>query len=313
MRFTSSARHRPRPSRSPGFGAVALVVLALLAPAGARAADVAAVRTSELPAYTEALAGFRDRYRGAVDVYDLEGMAPAALAAKVRAAHPRVVLAIGSKAAAEVARLLPELPLVYCMVLAPEKRGLTGPRMAGVGLEIPAREQLKSFRRVVQDLKRVGVVYNPAKTGDLVKEARAAAAALGVTLVERPVAGTAEVPDAVGALVGRIDGLWLIPDASVVTLDTFKSILLTSLERKLPLMVFSVAFVRAGALMGVVPDYPAIGAVAADLVRQILAGQPPGELGVRAPPSRIVINASTAARIGVTVDAAVRKDAKIVK
>ena len=72
-----------------------------------------------------------------------------------------------------------------------------------------------------------------------------------------------------------------------------------SLERRLPLLVFSEALVHAGALIAVAPDYAWVGGRAADLVRRIKDGARPGDL----PPvplarTRVVVNPATARALG---------------
>lgn len=324
MHFIPDAGTRLGPAlRRPAIGGArhapwlpVLVLLAVVAaPRVAHAKKVVAVKTSNIAAYNLALDGFRKAFGGEVVVQEIPrgaGLDDAAIA-RIRSQGPAAILAIGSKAAASLASRIHDVPIVYCMVFEPKKRHLDGANVTGVGLEIPAAEQLRQLKRVVPKLSKVGVVYDPAKTGPLVDTARSAAKKLGITLVEYKVDKTSEVPDAIDDVAGRSDALWLPPDATVVTHETFKHLLVVSLERKLPVLVFSVAFVKAGALLGVAPDYSAIGGVAAKLVDQILGGKKPSEIPMREPPSSIVINQTTAARIGVKLTPALERGTTLVK
>lgn len=298
---------------SKGFWALLAVATPIL---GARPAAaeprVAVLRSDDIAAYNQALAGFERGVAGGVEVFDLGKSQEQALE-QIRGRRPDLVLAIGVRAAKAAADSLADTPIVYCMVLDPAVNGLTGSNVTGVTLAIPVRRQLEEFRRVVPGLGRIGVVYSPAKTGALIDEARGAATSLGLTLIAEPVARNEQVPDALGRLAGKVDALWLPPDATVVTLETFRLALELSLARKLPLMVFSSQFVKAGALFALSPDYAASGAEAARIVRLVLAGRKPSEIPPSPTKATLVINTSTAKTIGLDVPAAVLRDAQRVE
>jgi putative tryptophan/tyrosine transport system substrate-binding protein len=291
------------------------VALASAMPAPAHAARAVVVKTQDIGPYNLAVEGFRRAFPGEVTVIDLgeDEDVSAAMARQIRSHQPDAIIAIGSRAATSLKERIDDIPIVFCMVLNPGERGLSGPNITGIALEIPASEQLAQFRRVVPELRRVGIVYNPARSGPAVDAAKAAARAAGVQIVERQVSRPGEVPDAIDALVDSAEGLWLLPDASVVTNETFRHILLTSLERRVPLLVFSAPFVRAGALVGVAPNYTRIGEEAAGIVAEVMRGRAAGSIPLRDPPAAVVINAATAARIGIEISADLRATATIIQ
>lgn len=308
---SDGAHPRMRSRRLCAFG-MALAVLLL--PAASRA-DIVAVQTGGIAAYGLALDGLKEAYGGKVIVHELGKGAEIDedLADTIKSENPKVVVAIGAKAATSAKARLPDIPIVFCMVLRSDRLGLAGSNVTGIRLEIPPVEQLRQFKLAVPGIKKVGIVFNPAKTGGLVDSAKDVASELGIELVTREVEGTGDVPDAVDTLVGEVDGLWLVPDATVVTKDTFKHILLATLGKKVPLMVFSVPFVKAGALLGVAPNYQAIGEMAAGMAKSIESGTSPGDLEPRDPPAAIVLNQRTAGRVGVSINDALKKSMTIIK
>ncbi|MHB1844839.1 MAG: ABC transporter substrate-binding protein [Deltaproteobacteria bacterium] len=294
-------------------GFCALLAAAVLAGATARADPrVAVLRSDDIAAYNEAHSGFRQGMKEAVQVFDL-GHGHADALDSLRQSHPALVLAIGARAARAAAEALSDTPVVYCMVLDPAANGIAGANITGVTLAIPVRSQIEEFRRVFPALSRLGVVYNPAKTGALVQEARAAAAGLGITVIAEAVPRSDQVPDAMSRLAGKVDALWLPPDATVVTLETFKLALELSLTRKLPMMVFSSQFVKAGALLALSPDYAASGREAARIVRLILLGRKPSEIPSSPTKGTLVINTATAKSLGLEVPASVLREAQRVE
>jgi putative tryptophan/tyrosine transport system substrate-binding protein len=279
-----------------GFAALAAVV-----PSAAMAAEgrVAALLSDDITAYRQALEGFKRAYHGPVIDFD---MGPAGdRLGEVRASHPEVILAVGVRAAKAAAEGLPDVPVVYCMVLDPEVNGISGPNVTGVTLAIPVKRQLEALHRVVPSMTRVGIIYSPAKTGSLAEEARAAAASLGLTVTAESVQHSDQVPDALARLAGKVDAIWLPPDATVVTKETFRLALEISLARKVPLMVFNSQFVKAGALLAVSPDYSASGEDAAKVVRQVLTGKKPGDIPVSATRGTLVVNVGTAKSLGLDI------------
>jgi len=72
---------------------------------------------------------------------------------------------------------------------------------------------------------------------------------------------------------GQVDLVLCLPDSSLYNGTTVKPLILTSLESRLLVVGFSESFVRAGAAIGVYPDFRDIGVQTGEIVRKQLAGQ----------------------------------------
>ena len=213
-----------------------------------------------------------------------------------------VVVAVGLKAALVVRRGLPQVPSIYCMVLNPEKYNLTKSNMAGIALEIPFKNQIQSLQRVLPKIKRIGVIYNPQKTKRIVKNAIRQANSLGVELVPRSVSSEREVPATLRAIVPHIDALWLLPDSTVLTSESFNFLLKTTLEANVPVVGFSPELVSKGALLSVHFSYEDVGKQAARLTKNFLHGKKFAPGVVLSPePLRSAINLKTANFLGISV------------
>ena len=75
------------------------------------------------------------------------------------------------------------------------------------------------------------------------------------------------------SLKGKADFVVVLPDSSLYNNTTVRPLIQASLESRLPIVGFSSSFVRAGAAVGIYPDFRDIGSQAADVVQKLIAGK----------------------------------------
>jgi putative ABC transport system substrate-binding protein len=156
------------------------------------------------------------------------------------------------------------------------------------------------------------VFYGRVTGAAFARRARAAAATVGIELVEVAIDDLSELADRAREAVTRADALWMPADPTVAASEPFQFLLKLSLDRRMPLFVFSDALVKAGALAAVAPDYAVAGAQAAESVRRIQAGERPGDITIASVRStRLVVNEATARALGRELPLAVRRDAGV--
>ena len=290
-------------------GASALALFCLLTfpttdPAGA--AEVAILKSADLAAYNQAVAGFKATMPpGTTFVeYDMQGDVARGQkhARKIRESDATLLLAVGVKAALVAKLEIVDIPVIFCMVLDPAKHDLKAPNMTGIRLEVPVNRQFSTMRSVLPSLKRIGVLYDPENTGHLVEEARLLAKSMGLELVVKQVNTEKEVPPALRALLSQVEALWLVPDSTVLTEDSLKFVLGTALDFNVPVIGFSSELVRSGALLGLSVSYEDMGRQAGLLAKKILSDQtqpftttfPPERL-------RLALNLKTARFLGIII------------
>jgi len=240
---------------------VTLGLLWLLPVTQAMAQDIVVLKSHDLEPFNQAMAGFVAACPMRITEYDLRGTKKeeSSIIQRLTAAKPRLIVAIGPLAAQVARERLQNIPLIFVMVSNPPKHGLHGANLAGVSLDIPVQTQLAMYKSLVPALKTLGVIYDPAKTGTMVLEARRVVDTLGLQLLAAPVSTPKEVPAALRSLLGKIEALWMVSHNTVVTPDSFKFLLLTALENNLPFVTVSDIFVEAGALASLSPDYTDVG------------------------------------------------------
>ena len=147
------------------------------------------------------------------------------------------------------------------------------PNATGVVLEYGVETQLAWIKRILPDFKTIGVLYNPAASGQRVAAAKKAATKLGLKFVAQEVNSPSELPVAMESLFRRVDVLWGLTDPVVLSRQTAKAILLTSFRNKVPFIAPSSAWVKAGALYSLEVDYNDIGVQTGEMARSVLRGK----------------------------------------
>jgi len=235
---------------------------------------------------------------GRVALEDLRGDRDQAIEV-ARRADADLVVAIGALAATVAHQELTDRPVIFCAVLNPERYKLSG----GVSFEVSPREQLERLHSALPEARRIGVIYDPKKSKALVEAADVAARGLGLQLVPAEAHDPREVDPVFRSLRRDIDVLWLVPDSTVVTRQSFEVLALEAAESRIPLVAYSDAFVQQGALLAISPDAAGVGHQCASLATAVLRGdQTPERIGVRpAERYRVTVNEQVAQQFGLRI------------
>ena len=138
------------------------------------AEGIAVLKSHDLEPFNQALAGFVAACPTAVTEYDLRGTTKdeGSIIQRLTASKPTLVVAIGPLAAQVAKDRVRGIPTVFVMVSNPPKYGLRGEKIAGVSLDIPVERQLTIYKALTPRLQTLGTIFDPAKTGAIVKEAQ---------------------------------------------------------------------------------------------------------------------------------------------
>jgi putative tryptophan/tyrosine transport system substrate-binding protein len=277
-----------------------LIAALLLLSLSAEAREVLVVQSVRSAMYDEALHGFWSACRAESSTLVLSDYADPQLARVIQEERPRLVVTVGDGALASV-RKIRKAPVLSLMALSlPIQEGQPA-YVAGVDLFAKPEQYLSLFRRI--KARRVGVVYDPAKTGWYLKMARAAAKQQGIELVLREVTDPRQAIGQLGSLKGEVDALWLLPDTTAVSRETLEAYLLFAQRQSIPLVSFSAAHLKLGALLALEVDRVELGRQGGELAQQLLRGNTPGELGVSFPRKVSVrVNEAVARRLRYPAD-----------
>ena len=243
----------------------------ILSGATAFAADILVLQGMRVKPFDDALRGFRSACKAdskTVVVTDAEG---ADIVRIVREDRPRLILAIGADALQRVKKIR-DIPIIYLMVLNPEKITGGAKNVVGIDMNIPPEKYLGLMERLNLPKLKVGILYDPAKTGAFVKRIQQTARSRGIEIMAREVRHPREVPELLAEMKGSCNIFWMIPDATVVTPETVEFILLFSQKNGTPVVTFAGKYVDTGALISLDIDGLDLGKQGGEMANRILDG-----------------------------------------
>lgn len=237
-------------------------------------------------------------------------------AEKINEYKPALVLALGNRAAIAAKNAVSDIPVVFSMVQDPAASGIIASmrssenNFTGSSSDISAFFVFDSIRTIFPKTQRIGVIYDPLRSGAKITEAKMAAELLGMTLVGEPVQSYKMVPEVARSLIDRIDVLWIMPDPTVVTRPSLEYIFVRMLWSKKVIVGYDPYIVKAGALFALLADPFDIGKQAGESASLVLKGIAPSEVPVTMPRKTFyVINAKIAKKIDADIPPAILRSA----
>jgi putative tryptophan/tyrosine transport system substrate-binding protein len=201
----------------------------------------------------------------------------------VREEQPDVVLTLGEPALKAV-RKIRGIPVVAVMSLSLREKQNVPANITGIDIRIDPSRYMNIFKSL--GLKRVGVEYDPARSGVYLAKAQHAAAQAGIELLLKPARNSQEVVKKLESLKGKSsDGLWLIPDPTAVTSLTLEASFTFSMEQNKPVISYTGEHLKKGAAVALNPDWSAMGIQTGGIVRRLLDGASPREIPLQSPQS----------------------------
>lgn len=262
-------------------GAMAMC-LAALAPAGAAAPAVAIVTSERSPDYLEAIEAIgaelaRDGYsRSDYTVIAASELTTLALSR----ASPRLVVALGTAAAQALARSESKQPQIFALLTRNSFENLFAGRKAppsypisAVYLDQPISRQLDLLRLALPEHKRIGVLLGPSSQ-NLAPKLESVAADRKFQLSSALIKDSQSLFAGLQHVVNDADVLLALADPLVFNANTIQNILLTTFRARVPLVAFSPAYVKAGALLALYSTPGQCGAQTGVIARAFLQGKP---------------------------------------
>lgn len=252
--------------------------------------------------YRQAVVGFekelKKRITATIDTYTLKrgrGVLQKMLKGKTGGTGYDLVLAVGPEATEYLWKIEigDETKRVYAMVLNPPA---LPPAMCGVPLDIPASLEIRRIKGALPTLERLGILFDPSHNDDFVRRARTEGRMAGLEIVPLRISSRRSIPSVLGGKWGDLDGLWLIPDPTVISESLVKYLIKEALSRKVPVIGYNRFFYRSGAALSFILNYEEIGKQAAGIAIKQLSGE---ACGAETPFFRTWLNLKVIAALGI--------------
>jgi putative tryptophan/tyrosine transport system substrate-binding protein len=287
-----------------------LFCLALLAAGSTRAADggVVIVSSERSAAYQEATGALlAELEQGGIATRDVLQITSLELA-KADALAPRLYLALGTEACAALARSTAK-PAVLCTLLPRqsfervlrESGRKASAQFTALYLNQPLTRQFDLVRLALPQSLRVGVLLSSDLQGHQEASLDELAEARGMKLVRVLVNPEQSVYSGLKRILDESDVLLALADPQIYNSSSIQNILLASFRAQVPMLAFSPAYVRAGALLAVYSSPAQIGQQAGLLARGALQGR---ALGLPQYPQdfQVSVNEHVARSLGLSLE-----------
>jgi ABC-type uncharacterized transport system substrate-binding protein len=234
----------------------------------------------------------------------------AEIAAEFVRARADVIVAQGTPAALAAKNATAAIPIVFVLPGDPVGSGLVaslarpGGNVTGLSSQTAdlGGKRLDLLREIVPGLRRLAMMGNAGNSANVsdMHEFQTAARASGLDATTFEIRRTEDITAAFAAFKGKVDALYVAPDA---LLNTNRMRINTlALAARLPTMYGARENVEAAGLISYGPSFTDLFRRAGDYVDKILRGTRPADLPVEQPTKfELVVNLITAMALGLTV------------
>jgi len=226
--------------------------------------------------YDESMRGFDEALDAEVIQFCLaESKDHDGLLAIMRASKPDMIAAVGSTAARFAVEHVTDIPIVYFMVMNPDRELLQAANAYGVVLNQDPALVLNMLREMNLGAQRIGTLVGADMENSFaLNQLQQAASDSAVTLQVITLTEETDISAAIEKLVRNNDAIVLLPDRQAITASTFRRLVRLSRQQRVPLLVPTGLFVKLGGLASFSFDPPDIGRQAAAMANAILDGNP---------------------------------------
>lgn len=229
------------------------------------------------------------------------------------------LVGIATPAAQALANVTSTTPIVLGAVTDPVGAGLVadmdkpGGNITGVSDKTPIKAQFELAKKILPDAKTVGILYSSTEDNSKyqVEEAEAAAKALGLTTTRYAVPSTNEIAQTVQVMSQQSDYIFIPLDNTIA--NAMETVVQEADKTKTPIITSVDTMVEQGGLATVGLNQYDIGVQTGKMTAEILDGADPAATPVYTfTEGETIVNTKQAEKLGITIPAAVLKDAQVV-
>jgi putative ABC transport system substrate-binding protein len=178
-----------------------------------------------------------------------------------------------------------------------------GKNFTGIDMNIPPEKYLSMLEKLNLSKLKIGILYDPAKSGNIIKKIQQAARSRKIEIIAREVHHSKDVPELLAEMRDSCDIFWMLPDSTVVTPETVEFLLLFSQQNRKPVITFAGKYVETGAMLSLDIDGFDLGKQAGEMANRVLGGTAVSDIhDTDARKSVMRINRKVAAKLGINLN-----------
>lgn len=218
-----------------------------------------------------------------------------------------LVFAIGDKALALSIKQNSK-PVIFSMVLNPQKHKLDPSRVTGIQMELSPRAKIGSIAALLSPAKNIGIISSSSITDRLIKSNQSTASLFDLKLISMKIKDPRNIIASLEKDADKIDAIWMMPDRAILNPRNFNQLSKFAIKHQKPLYVLSPILVEKGGLYTISPNYQIVGQQAARIANKVIFSNIPMKyIPISEPDSfELTLNYSVAQEIQLTERIAIR-------
>jgi len=265
------------------FCVMMLFIFGALAYANEKAFEIGISQFAEHPALDAVRQGFEDELKELgvnvnIDYKNSQGDTGTAsmIAQKFVADKKDLIFAIATPSAQAAKQATDSIPVLFSAVTDPVSAQLVdsfekvGGNLTGTSDAAPVDKQMKLFKELKPEIKKVAIIYNTSEANSEIQIAKAKEVGeeLGIEIVPVGVNNINDIPQAVNSVVRKVDGFYTITDNIVAS--AINLISKAAIKNKKIAIAAEEAHVQGGILMTDGLSYYEIGRQTGVMAKKIL-------------------------------------------
>lgn len=230
-----------------------------------------------------------------------------------------ILVGITTPATLSLSNATKDKPIIMGGITYPVEAGLIktenkpGNNITGVSDRTPIKQQLEIMKKVLPNMKKVGILYTASEDNSVkqAQEAEKIAKELGLEVKVSTVANTNDIQQVTESLASQTDAIFVPIDNTIAS--AMATVVKVTDAKKIPVFPSADTMVADGGLLGLGVDQYQIGVETAKVVAKVLKGADTKDMPiVLANEGVIYLNEAKAKQLGIEIPKEIKDKAKVV-
>ena len=230
-----------------------------------------------------------------------------------------ILVGITTPATLSLSNATKDKPIIMGGITYPVEAGLIktedkpGNNITGVSDRTPIKQQLEIMKKVLPNMKKVGILYTASEDNSVkqAQEAEKLAKELGLEVKVSTVANTNDIQQVTESLASQTDAIFVPIDNTIAS--AMATVVKVTDAKKIPVFPSADTMVADGGLLGLGVDQYQIGVETAKVVAKVLKGADTKDMPiVLANEGVIYLNEAKAKQLGIEIPKEIKDKAKVV-